>query len=74
MGRTVARFFSYLFVISAAIIAIFPIFALILASFKPMTELLQYGLNLKLQPDKLTLIITLVYLLGRELPLWYKTV
>ena len=26
MGRTVARVFSYLFVISAAIIAIFPIF------------------------------------------------
>ena len=73
MGRTVARFFSYLFVISAAIIAIFPIFALILASFKPMTELLQYGLNLKLQPDKLTLYNYIsIFTGGGNYLLWYK--
>lgn len=38
----------------AAFLALFPLFALLLASFKPSTELLQYGLNLRLQPEMLT--------------------
>jgi len=35
-------------------LALFPFFCLLLASFKPSTELLRYGLNLQLQPDILS--------------------
>lgn len=41
--------------IAISILALFPFLAILLASFKPSTELMRYGLNLKLQPDKLTL-------------------
>ncbi|TDF95154.1 carbohydrate ABC transporter permease [Paenibacillus piri] len=37
-----------------AVVALFPFYALLLASFKPPTELLRYGLNLKLQIDLLS--------------------
>lgn len=53
--RVASKIVSYAIVVIAALVALFPIYALVLASFKPTTELLQYGLNLKLQPDALTL-------------------
>lgn len=43
-----------LFVLLAAL-ALFPFYCLALASFKPSKELLRYGLNVKLQPDILSL-------------------
>ncbi len=73
MGKIIAKVLSYLLVICIAIIAFFPIFALVLASFKPMTELLQYGLNLKLQPDKLTLANYIsIFTEGGNYLSWYK--
>ena len=73
MSRKAGKFFSYLFVACMAFLALFPIFALLLASFKPSTELLQYGLNLNLQPDKLTLnnYISIFTSSGNYLS-WYK--
>ena len=38
-----------------ALIALFPLFCLLLASFKPSTELVRFGLNLTLQPELLSL-------------------
>ncbi|MFC0213652.1 carbohydrate ABC transporter permease [Paenibacillus chartarius] len=43
-----------LFLVLAAL-ALFPFYALTLASFKPSKELLRYGLNVKLQPELLSL-------------------
>lgn len=37
------------------VIFLFPLFALLLASFKPSQELLRFGLNVQLQPEVLTL-------------------
>ncbi|KPC99740.1 L-arabinose transport system permease protein AraQ [Geobacillus sp. BCO2] len=55
------------------IIAIFPFFALLLASFKPSTELLRYGLNLKLQVHLLSF-KNYIYLFqdGAKYLTWYK--
>jgi arabinosaccharide transport system permease protein len=36
------------------LLAVFPFYALLLASLKPSTELLRYGLNLRLQPELLS--------------------
>ncbi|MCM3540675.1 carbohydrate ABC transporter permease [Priestia endophytica] len=47
---SITTFFSII-----GLIILFPLFCLILASFKPSTELLRFGLNLKLQPDILSL-------------------
>lgn len=38
-----------------ALIVLFPIYSITLASFKPSTELLRFGLNIKIQPDKMSL-------------------
>lgn len=71
--RTTLKVLSYTIVIAAVILAIFPIYALVLASFKPSTELLQYGLNLKLQPDALTLgNYTSIFTNGGNYLSWYK--
>jgi arabinosaccharide transport system permease protein len=62
-----------LFIFIAAL-AMFPFFALLLASFKPPTELLRYGLNVKLQPEILN-IKNYVYLLSKDgmvYFIWYK--
>lgn len=59
MQRTARqKLFTYsMFIIFTivGILFIFPLFALTLASFKPSTELLRFGLNVKLQPEMLTL-------------------
>ncbi|MBB5325425.1 arabinosaccharide transport system permease protein [Anoxybacillus tepidamans] len=62
-----------LLLIFIAAIALFPFFALLLASFKPSTELLRNGLNLKLQADLLSL-KNYVYLFqdGAKYFIWYK--
>ncbi|AQS54727.1 hypothetical protein [Novibacillus thermophilus] len=38
-----------------ALIALFPLFCWLLASFKPSTELVRFSLNLTLQPELLSL-------------------
>jgi arabinosaccharide transport system permease protein len=63
-----------LFFIFIAALAMFPFFALLLASFKPPTELLRYGLNVKLQPEILN-IKNYVYLFSKDGIVyftWYK--
>ncbi|PZE20002.1 carbohydrate ABC transporter permease [Paenibacillus xerothermodurans] len=62
-----------LFVILGAV-ALFPFYALLLASFKEPTELLRYGLNVKLQPEILNL-KNYTYLFSGEGKIyftWYK--
>ncbi|MDF9297244.1 carbohydrate ABC transporter permease [Geobacillus stearothermophilus] len=56
-----------------AVVAVFPFFALLLASFKPSTELLRYGLNLKLQAHLLSF-KNYIYLFqeGAKYLTWYK--
>ncbi|AOL34703.1 carbohydrate ABC transporter permease [Geobacillus sp. G4] len=56
-----------------AVVALFPFFALLLASFKPSTELLRYGLNLKLQAHLLSF-KNYIYLFqeGAKYLTWYK--
>ncbi|MFC3342438.1 carbohydrate ABC transporter permease [Paenibacillus abyssi] len=60
------------------VVALFPLFALLLASFKPSQELLRYGLNLKIQPELLTLRNYMSVFLPNEFGatssylLWYK--
>lgn len=73
MKRKAGKIFSYCLVGCLAFIALFPIFALLLASFKPSTELLQYGLNLNLQPDMLTLNnYTSIFTGGGNYLAWYR--
>jgi arabinosaccharide transport system permease protein len=56
-----------------SIIALFPIAAIILASFKPSTELLRFGLNLKLQTELLTLSnYTYIFNEGIQYLYWYR--
>ncbi|WP_051391590.1 carbohydrate ABC transporter permease [Geobacillus genomosp. 3] len=56
-----------------AIVVLFPFFALLLASFKPSTELLRYGLNLKLQAHLMSF-KNYIYLFqdGAKYLTWYK--
>src|SRR5690625_5301626 len=54
-SKKVVSIFLLLFILIPTIIAVFPLLALTLASFKPSTELMRYGLNLKLQLDILSL-------------------
>jgi arabinosaccharide transport system permease protein len=51
--RIVSIFLIFLFTI-VGLIALFPLCALLLASFKPTSELMRFGLNVKLQADLLT--------------------
>lgn len=56
-----------------SILALFPFYAMFLASFKPSTELLRFGLNVKLQPDVLTLAnYEYIFTEGKRYFLWYK--
>lgn len=44
-----------IFFIAISIFALFPIISIVLGSFKPSQEIMRFGLNLKLQPEVLTL-------------------
>lgn len=56
-----------------SILALFPFYAMFLASFKPSTELLRFGLNVKLQPDVLSLAnYEYIFTEGKRYFLWYK--
>jgi arabinosaccharide transport system permease protein len=62
-----------LFIVIGAL-ALFPFYALLLASMKEPTELLRYGLNVKLQPEMLN-IKNYIYLFSQEGKvyfIWYK--
>lgn len=50
-GKRLFQIGSFLLLAVFTFLALFPFYALLLASFKPVTELLRFGLNLKLQPD-----------------------
>src|SRR5690625_3359319 len=54
-NKNIISILLLIFILIHAIIAVFPLVALILASFKPSTELMRDGLNLKLQLDILSL-------------------
>ncbi len=54
-------------------LALFPFFAMLLASFKPSTELLRFGLNLKLQPELLTMAnYEYIFNEGKKYFYWYR--
>ncbi|HZG83378.1 carbohydrate ABC transporter permease [Paenibacillus sp.] len=63
---------QFVFFTLLGLATLFPFFCLFLASFKPASELLRYGLNLKLQADVLTL-DNYVYLMtgGTSYLRWY---
>jgi arabinosaccharide transport system permease protein len=69
----IAKAIVVLILLFLAIVALFPFFALLLASFKPSTELLRYGLNLKLQAHLLSF-KNYIYLFqdGAKYLAWYK--
>ncbi|MED0661932.1 carbohydrate ABC transporter permease [Geobacillus thermodenitrificans] len=69
----IAKVIVVLILLFLAIVALFPFFALLLASFKPSTELLRYGLNLKLQAHLLSF-KNYIYLFqeGAKYLAWYK--
>lgn len=52
--RSPSSLFMLLLFIAASLIALFPLYSLTLASFKPSTELLRYGLNLRWDFDVFT--------------------
>ncbi|WP_409348139.1 carbohydrate ABC transporter permease [Paenibacillus gyeongsangnamensis] len=60
--------------IALAVLAIFPLFALTLASLKPSKELLRFGLNLKIQPDVMSLknYLFLFSASAKKYFIWYK--
>ncbi|MEW9673920.1 carbohydrate ABC transporter permease [Ammoniphilus sp. 3BR4] len=65
-------FITVVFII-ISFLALFPFFAMLLASFKPSTELLRFGLNLKLQPELLTLDnYNYIFNEGKKYFLWYR--
>jgi len=73
MKRRIGTALGYFIFSLAALFSLFPLFALLLASFKPSTELLQYGLNLKLQPELLTLDNYIsIFTEGGNYLSWYK--
>ncbi|PLS09579.1 carbohydrate ABC transporter permease [Neobacillus cucumis] len=63
----------FIFFLVISLLVLFPFFAILLASFKPSTELMRFGLNLKLQRDLLSLHnYTQIFTQGKEYLLWYK--
>ncbi|AGT32227.1 arabinose transporter permease [Geobacillus genomosp. 3] len=69
----IAKIIIVLMLLVLAIVVLFPFFALLLASFKPSTELLRYGLNLKLQAHLMSF-KNYIYLFqdGAKYLTWYK--
>lgn len=64
----------FLLFVIFAVLALFPFYCLFLASFKPATELLRSGLNIKLQPELLSLTnYRLIFLEdGKKYLYWYR--
>jgi arabinosaccharide transport system permease protein len=55
------------------VLALFPFYAMFLASFKPSTELLRFGLNVKLQPEVLSFTnYEYIFTQGKKYFIWYK--
>ncbi len=72
--QTLQKLVLFLFFLLVAIFAIFPFYCLMLASFKPTTELLRSGLNVKYQPELMTT-INYKFLFsadGHRYLLWYR--
>jgi len=62
-----------LFFIGLSILTLLPFAAILLASFKPSSELLRFGLNLKIQPELLTLSnYEYIFTEGKRFLVWYK--
>jgi arabinosaccharide transport system permease protein len=63
----------FIFFILISTFALFPLFAIILGSFKPSQEILRFGLNLKIQSDVLTLKnYSFILSGGSDYFTWYK--
>ena len=53
--QRIVKIVATIFITCLSIAVLFPLFCLMLGSLKPSTELLRFGLNLKLQPELLSL-------------------
>jgi arabinosaccharide transport system permease protein len=61
------------FFIGLSLVTLLPFAAILLASFKPSAELLRFGLNLKLQPELMTLSnYEYIFTEGKRFLGWYK--
>lgn len=71
--RKLASIILFIFFILISLFALFPLFAIILGSFKPSQEILRFGLNLKIQPEVLTLKnYSFISSGGSDYFTWYK--
>jgi arabinosaccharide transport system permease protein len=71
--RKLASIILFIFFILISVFALFPLFAIILGSFKPSQEILRFGLNLKIQPEVLTLKnYSFILSGGSDYFTWYK--
>lgn len=73
-GRTMLRFFITIFLVGFSFVVLFPFVALLLASFKSASELMRFGLNLRLDFDVLSL-KNYLYLFSEQGKIywtWYK--
>jgi arabinosaccharide transport system permease protein len=71
-SRAFSIFLAIIFIL-LAFLALFPFYAMLLASFKSSKELLRFGLNLKLQVDLLTLAnYKYIFNEGQKYLAWYR--
>jgi arabinosaccharide transport system permease protein len=54
-GWSLPSYLLFVFFVALAVMILFPLYSLFLASLKPSTELLRYGLNLQINPDVMSL-------------------
>ena len=72
-GKKLTSILLFLLFLVISVFALFPLFAIVLGSLKPSTEILRFGLNLKLQPELLSLNnYSFLFTGDTDYFIWYK--
>ncbi|MFS0661863.1 carbohydrate ABC transporter permease [Niallia alba] len=72
-GKKLTSILLFLLFLVISVFALFPLFAIVLGSLKPSTEILRFGLNLKLQPEILSLNnYSFLFTGDTDYFIWYK--
>lgn len=72
-GKKLTSIVLFLLFLVISVFALFPLFAIVLGSLKPSTEILRFGLNLKLQPELLSLNnYSFLFTGDTDYFIWYK--
>lgn len=72
-GKKLTSILLFLLFLVISVFALFPLFAIVPGSLKPSTEILRFGLNLKLQPELLSLNnYSFLFTGDTDYFIWYK--